>query len=113
MILQSNKKNKLYLIQNFNFMDHEEIENSLNENGLNEGDKCQITLLNETILEVEFIQYVSWIEPYSTKSHYIKAKIRENKQPYIIGADGKVEYWQENVKDLSIPIEKIKSIKYL
>ena len=91
-------------------MDHNEMINYINENGLNEGDKCQITLLNETILEVEFIQYVDWLEPYSNNSQYVKAKIRENNRPYIIGKDDKVENWQEQVKDLSIPIDKIRKI---
>lgn len=94
-------------------MDHVEVENSLNENGLNQGDRCLITLIDDTTLDAEFIQYVSWYVSGSPYSHYIKAKIKQNRRPYITNEYSKVDYWQEDVKDLAIPIEKIKIIKSL
>lgn len=94
-------------------MDHVEVENSLNENGLNQGDRCLITLIDDTTLDAEFIQYVSWYVTGSVNSHYIKAKVKQNMRPYITNEYGKVDYWQEDVKDISIPIEKIKIIKSL
>jgi hypothetical protein len=94
-------------------MDHIEVENSLNENGLNQGDRCQITLLDDSTLDAEFIQYVSWYVSDSPYSNYIRAKVKQNKRSYITSEDDKVEYWQEDVKDLSIPIDKIKIIKSL
>ncbi len=88
---------------------------SIFENGLNQGDKCQITLLDDTVLEVEFLQYVDYdtssirgsLPPYSS---YISANATLNKKPYMYDKNGNVEFWQVDIKKIKIPIEEIKNI---